>query len=392
MAAAEPQESVPTASHAGQGTRVPGRMAYLSLQAVEEGQDTWAAVMEIVNGFEAAGWVVDRYFVSYSLTSKRSALARAIAMWRVQRDLARALGSYDALYVRSHALAWPTARRARRRGVVVVQECNGPYEDLYIAWPSTRIARPLLDAMMRAQYRMASAVIAVADGLTQWLQCDTGNPHIVTNGNGANTAVFTPEAPRRPGLPERFAVFFGMFPPWQGIGTLLEAVRLPEWPAGLPLVFVGDGAMRPAVEEAAAAAPGTVIYLGRLPYAEVAQVAAHAVLSFVPMVAPERETMFSPLKLYESMACGVPVVASDVTGISEVVNGCDCGILVPAGDAAAIAEATRTIAGDPERARAMGARGRQAAVERYSWKARARERLAVVEDALERARGDRPGR
>lgn len=385
MATPGPQDA-PIAARSDAG--VAGRMAYLSLQAVEEGQDTWAAVMEIIAGFEGAGWVVDRHFVSYPPGSRRSALARLIAMWRVQRRLARTLGGYDAVYLRAHVFAWPTARRARRRGIPVVQECNGPYEDLYIAWPVMRFGRPVLDAMMRAQYRAADAVISVADGLTQWLRADTGNPHVVTNGNGANTGVFTPEAPRREGLPERFAVFFGMFPPWQGIGTLLEAVTLPEWPEGLPLVFVGDGVMRPAVEQAVAAAPRSVIYLGRLPYAEVAKVVAHAAVSFVPMVAPERETMFSPLKLYESMACGVPVVASDVSGISEVVREWDCGILVQAGDAPAIASAVRAITEDPSGAHAMGARGREAAVARYSWQARARERLAVVEDAIARSRAD----
>ena len=45
--------------------------------------------------------------------------------------------------------------------------------------------------------------------------------------------------------------------------------------------YVGDGAMRPQVEAAARELPGLVRYVGRLPYAEVASVAAHALLSFV---------------------------------------------------------------------------------------------------------------
>jgi glycosyltransferase involved in cell wall biosynthesis len=106
------------------------------------------------------------------------------------------------------------------------------------------------------------------------------------------------------------------------------------------------------------------------------------VVSFVPMAAPERETMFSPLKLYESMACGVPVVASDVRGITEVVSESRCGILFPAGDARALTEATARIVSDPTAARAMGARGREAALARYSWRARGRERARVIEEAV----------
>lgn len=362
----------------------PLRVAYLSLQAVIDGQDTWAAVTEVVRTWEADGWTVDRYFPEYPATGAPGGLGRLAEMRRVQRRLTRRIGHYDAIYIRSHQIALGAAGRAARSGIPVIQECNGPYEDLFIAYPRLRPLRAIFDAMQRWQYRHASAIVAVADGLAAWLRREAGHDRVYTIGNGANTAVFSPDAPRREGLPERFAVFFGQFPAWQGIGTLLDAVRQPAWPANLPLVFVGDGALRPAVEAAVVEMPGRVIYLGRLPYGEVAGVVAHAALSFVPMMSPERETMFSPLKLYESMACGVPVVASDVTGISEVVSAHGCGVLFPAGDADAVADAVAALAADPAGARGMGERGRSAAVAYYSWEARARERARVVADAVGR--------
>ena len=361
---------------------MPRRIAYLSLQAVVDGQDTWAAVTEVIAGWEAEGCAVDRYFPEYPSSGAPGALGRVMEMRRVQRRLARRIAEYDAIYVRAHQMALTTARRAARLGIPVVHECNGPYEDLFIAYPMAGVARPIFDAMQRWQYQHAAAIISVAEGLTAWLKREAGHDRIVTNGNGANVGAFTPDAPRRAGLPGRFAVFFGQFPAWQGIPTLLEAVKLPAWPEGLPLVFVGDGALRPAVERAVAEQPGRVHYLGRLPYEEVATVAAHAVSSFVPMAMAERETMFSPLKLYESMACGVPVIATDVVGISEVVQEWQCGILVPAGDSEAIAQATAKLLAEPDLAAEMGRRGREAAIAHYSWQARARQRLDVIERAL----------
>jgi glycosyltransferase involved in cell wall biosynthesis len=360
----------------------PLRVAYLSLQAVADGQDTWAAVTEVVSAWEALGWTVDPYFPHYPDAGAPGGFGRLAEMWRVQRRLAAELDRYDAVYVRAHQMALPTARRAVVRGVPVVQECNGPYEDLFIAYPGLRVARPVFDAMQRWQYRHAAAIVSVAEGLTGWLRREAGHDRVVTIGNGANTDVFRPDVARRPGLPDRFAVFFGQFPAWQGIGSLLEAVRLPAWPADLPLVFVGDGAMRADVEAAEAEMPERVVYLGRLPYRDVAQVVAHASVAFVPMAAPERETMFSPLKLYEAMACGVPVVASDVAGISEVVNEARCGMLYPAGDARSLTDAVARIVRDPDEARAMGGRGREAVLARYSWKQRARERARVVEHSV----------
>jgi len=360
----------------------PLRVAYLSLQAVVDGQDTWAAVTEVIAGWESLGWTVDRYFAEYPPARTPGGLDRLAEMRRVQKRLSARLSDYDAVYVRSHQMALPTARRATALGVPIVQECNGPYEDLFIAYPRLRVARRVFDAMQRWQYRHASAIVSVAEGLTAWLKVEAGHERVVTIGNGANTGVFTPDAPRREGLPERFAVFFGQFPAWQGIASLLDAVKSPAWPPGLPLVFVGDGAMRPDVESAVEGMPGRVVYLGRLPYREVAQVVAHAAVSFVPMMAPERETMFSPLKLYESMACGVPVVASDTVGISEVVRESRCGLLIPAGDAGAIAEAASRIVGDPGAAAEMGRRGREAAIARFSWPARAAQRAQVIEEAV----------
>jgi glycosyltransferase involved in cell wall biosynthesis len=361
------------------------RIAYLSLQAVVEGQDTWAAVNEIIEGFEVSGWSVDRYFPDYGSHPQPSPMKRLQQMYLLQTRLGRMLAHYDAVYVRAHPLAWPLAMLARRKRVPVVQECNGPYEDLFIAWPATRPWRPIFEALQRSQYRAADAVIAVAQGLTDSLRRQTGNRNIVTNGNGANTRAFSPDVSRRPGLPERYAVFFGQFAAWQGISVLLDAATRDDWPRGLHLVFVGDGVLRPQVEQAAKALPDRVIYLGKILYEEVAQVVSHAVVSYVPIAMPKNEMMHSPLKLYESMACGVPVIASDTIGISEVVNAARCGVLVKPGDPDAIVRATLQILADPILAREMGMRGREAAVERYSWRARSRQRREVIEQAISTA-------
>jgi len=358
------------------------RIAYVSLQAVVDGQDTWAAVTEIIKGIKSHGWEVDSHFPDYGADSNPSSVKRLMQMLRVQRAVAGRIAEYDAIYVRAHPVAWLISTFARLKGVPVVQECNGPYEDLFIAWPQTRLARPLFENLQRSQYRHASAIISVAQGLTEWLIADTGNSRVITNGNGANVDVFTPHAPRREGLPDQFAVFFGQFPAWQGIRTLLEAVRLPEWPQYLKLVFVGDGALRPEIERVVSEMPERVNYVGRLPYDEVAQVVAHAVLSYVPMVAPKREAKFSPLKLYESMACGVPVIASDTIGISEVVNATRCGVLITPGDAAQLVAATNRLLTDRDLAADMGRRGREAAVAEFSWRARADQRREIIEAVI----------
>lgn len=359
----------------------PRRIAYLCLQATTEGQASYAHVHEIIRGLRELGWEVDLFEPAYAGSQAPGIVGRLAEFRRVFRRLARALDSYDALYVRSHAFALPAVRNAVRRGVPLILECNGGHDDLYQAWPAARPLARLVDAASEWQYRHADRTIAVTPELGEWLRAMTGRAATVVP-NGANTDIFTPDAHGRPDLPERYAVFFGAFAPWQGISTALDAVRQPEWPAEVSLVVVGDGAERPAVE-ASVAAGDPVLYLGRLPYAEVAGVVAGAVASLIPKNQPDRGAQgLAPLKLFESLSCGTPVVVSRTGGMDTLVDAWRCGLSFPAGDAVALARSVSTLASDPETARVMGARGREHVVAEASWRVRAHETARVIEDAI----------
>ncbi len=75
----------------------------------------------------------------------------------------------------------------------------------------------------------------------------------------------------------------------------------------------------------------------------------------------------SPLKLYEYLACARPVVVSDIPGVSDLVRGAGAGVVVPPDDPEALGEGIVNILADPEAAEAMGARGREAVLEGYTW-------------------------
>jgi glycosyltransferase involved in cell wall biosynthesis len=84
----------------------------------------------------------------------------------------------------------------------------------------------------------------------------------------------------------------------------------------------------------------------------------------------------SPVKMFEYMAGGVPIVASDLPTIREVLNGTNAAI-VPPGDAPALARAISQLLADAPRAQALAARAREE-VRTYSWQERAKKVLSFI--------------
>ena len=359
-----------------------GSVAYLCLQATRQGQASYAHVHEIIAGLRQHGWSVTLTEPDYAegTAEMPGALGRVREFRRIQKRFRTDARDASALYVRAHPFAWETARWAWRHGVPIVQEVNGPYDDLFLAWPAARRFARVFISMMRWQYRNADALITVTPQLAEWLRAETGRDDVTVIPNGANTQVFRPDAPVRPGLPARHVAFFGAFAPWQGIDTMLRAVKHPAWPGDVSLVFAGDGKMRPEVERAASETP-RVVYLGVLPYEEVPGILVDALAGLSPKeaVATRAATGLSPLKLYEIASCGAALVVSDLPGLSDFVSAYECGLAVAPEDPGALATAVARLAEDPAAARAMGARGREAVVSAHSWDARAADTSAILD-------------
>jgi glycosyltransferase involved in cell wall biosynthesis len=151
--------------------------------------------------------------------------------------------------------------------------------------------------------------------------------------------------------------FVGRLEPHKGIDDLLAASRI----LGCKLLVVGDGSLRPLVEEEQRRRPDDVEFLrwvdherlpgllGRMhalafPSLEIVQ------RNLVPWVGVPLREQFGRV-LTEAMACGVPVVANDVGEIGHVLGG--AGITVEAGDPAALARGLATVRDRPELVRAL---------------------------------------
>jgi glycosyltransferase involved in cell wall biosynthesis len=287
------------------------------------------------------------------------------------------------LYIRWHYLILPTLLWARIRRVPVVQEVNGTYEDLFIAHPWTRKLAWLLRRLGKSSLRFADAIITVTPELKRWIEGQVDGRPVYNIPNGANAQLFRPGVAEDVGLPRPYALFFGVLAAWQGLEVLLSAVDDPQWPAEVTLVVVGDGAERARVE-AAAATSSRVKYLGKLPYRRMPGIIASSLVGISPQtdLGGRAITGLSPIKVYETLSAGVPVIVSDFPGQAELVREWECGIVFTPGDAAALARAVAQLNSNLASRDQMGRRGRQAIEHEHSWAKRALDTSAVLNRVL----------
>ncbi|GAA4603700.1 hypothetical protein GCM10023195_12310 [Actinoallomurus liliacearum] len=273
------------------------------------------------------------------------------------------------------------------RGYRVVYEVNGlPSVELVHTHPSvTPATLAKIADLERLCLEGADAVVVpsrvIAGALSRRGVPET-KVHLVPNGADVAAA-----APRPDGAPERYLVYVGALQPWQGVDVLLRAfARLADL-TDLRLVIcssVPERRARPLRRLAERlGVADRLLWRFTLPHAEVAGWLAGAAISVAPLTACARnlDQGCAPLKILESMAAGVPVVASDLPAVREIMADREHGRLVAPDRPAELARVLRVLLEYPDAARAMGERGRQRILADLTWPA-SRARLSAVYDSL----------
>lgn len=351
----------------------PLRLAYLSLETPRPGQASQTHIDEIIAGLRDCGWQVELFATSSGGASTRSSLLRRLLGYgRTQIGLGKRLLEFDAIFIRSHFMALPLTLWARWRGIPVVHEINGTPADIGVTYRWLKPLSPLFYWLYRTQYRRAAYLLAVTPGLVDWVKAFAGHNHVTLVSNGANTELFKPEGPTSP-VQGRYVIFVGGLVAWHGIDTMLAALKEQDWPADLRLVIVGDGIERGKVEQALS--NRKLLWLGRQPYDAVPAIVRGALASLCVIENQDGRSAsgVAPLKLFEAMACGVPVIASDLPFQADLVKSADAGLIVPPAAAPAISSAVKTLAEAPERARRLGQNGANYVKRAASWNQRAQE-------------------
>ena len=159
---------------------------------------------------------------------------------------------------------------------------------------------------------------------------------------------------------------------------------------GLRLVIVGDGPLRGEVERELRerCLARSVVLTGWLPHAEVAALVRQFDVALAPYSRLDHDFYFSPLKLFEYMACGVPVVAAALGQIEEVVRDGETGLLYPPGQQDALLAACDRLLEDPDLRRRMGRAAAKEIHGRYTWDHNAARVIDLAQDLMAARRTD----
>lgn len=299
---------------------------------------------------------------------------------RHRRNLMRAVAATrpDIIHAHDSETLEPVGRVARRLGVPFVYDAH----DLWLG----RIFRgrsPAYLALFTAYYRWvertflprAAGWVTVSWPIARHLEREYGIgpvevvanvPERPTGASEVRDLRTLPGAERLP--PDGpIILYLGLVISGRGIDELVDALPMVR---DAHLVFLGGGDDAPTIRTAAErlGVGDRLHVLPPVPPEEVIPYAASAtvgVSAAVPTCLNYRYSL--PNKLFQPMAAGVPMVASDFPQVTEVVADTDAGITVDMTDPAKIAAALNEVLADPKRARQMGANARRAIETRFNW-------------------------
>ena len=305
-------------------------------------------------------------------------VAGMVAAWRLCRRQ-----RYDVIHVH-----WPfplalfgwAAQRARPAALVTT------FYGVELRWVKT--AMPFLSGFLKWAARRSDRVVAIssytADEVRELVQVPI---EVIPYTTSLPTPA--PRAGHRTAGAPLTVLFVGRLVERKGVSHLVDAASRLLPSVDVRLVIVGDGPERARIEARIReqGLDGRVVVRGRVSEAELQAAYAAADAFVLPAVVDRRgDTGGLGVVLLEAMNHRVPVIASAIGGITDIVEDGVSGLLVPPGDATALAAALERLARAPDLSVSLGDAGYRRLHERFSWEAITRRWVEVYNAAVARRR------
>jgi len=293
--------------------------------------------------------------------------------------------SPNVIYSRCSSLTFSPVLISKIFRIPYVIEVNGLLIDEEKMIGRPKVLTRLTGLNEKLNYKQADKIVAVTQGIKDGIKELHSIPDekIVVIENGANTDLFKPmhqeKAKKELKLEEKknYICFVGNLAPWQGVEFLIQSAPLIlKESTHTKFLIIGDGPMKEELIDLAEqmAVSDKFIFTGVVPYEEVPKYINASDICVV--YKKPLKSGYSPLKLYEYMACEKPVIASRVEGF-EILEENHAGILVEPENPKELAKAIIKLLKDERLRRELGENGRKYVTKNHSWEAVAR-RVAEV--------------
>ena len=300
----------------------------------------------------------------------------------------------DFIYQRYARFSWAGVVAARRIRRPLLLEYNGSEVWVGRHWDHVG-SLDLLERYERLNLQAAARIFVVSEVERQNLEARGVPPEkIVVNPNGVDAERFRPdvggaEVRKELGIGETDVVagFVGTFGPWHGVVQLAEAIKrvLSKTPADVArFLLVGSGSLHGEVERILQAETESrrVIFTGAVAHERVPQLLDACDILVSPHVplADGSDFFGSPTKIFEYMAMGKGIVASRLGQIGQVLEADETALLVEPGKVDELAQAIIKLVESRDLRTLLGARAREAAMQKHTWRHNAERVLQAFKE------------
>lgn len=282
--------------------------------------------------------------------------------------------------------------------IPAVIEINGlpevEAEMLGISRKEKHFLRSIKAPIYRYLIRSVDSIITVTPGIRREMikKYNVQSDRISVIENGANVNMFRPMDQKtcreKLGLNKKakYVCFVGNLAPWQGIEYLVKSSSLiAEKESDARFLIIGYGVMGETLRGMVSDInmSDRFLFTGKIPYEKVPLYINASNVCVAPFIRARNEKIgLSPLKIYEYLACGKPVVASDIKGVENFLRDSNSGIAVEPENHEELAESILILLQNEDTSKEMGEKGREIVTQKHSWDTAAEKVLEVCRSLI----------